>query len=138
MIISVDRRWRLQVATSFERKTRHFPDDVVPRGKQGTRGREGGNGDGTSSGGRDVNEVEDENGHKDGDGSENGSGNEGDNREEGGGEREPGNLLSGNGGGSEDARGGATPMSNQQPHSQDPTPQRDRRIMRVGVCGDTA
>ena len=34
---------------------------------------------------------------------------------EGGGKREPKNLRNGNRGGSEDARGGATPTSNQQP-----------------------
>ena len=34
------------------------------------------------------------------------------------------------GSGSEDARERATPTSNQQPQPQDPTPQRDRRIMR--------
>ena len=36
-IVSVDRWWRLQVASSFWRKTRRLPDDVVPRGEQETR-----------------------------------------------------------------------------------------------------
>ena len=45
-------------------------------------------------------------------------------------EREPGNLRNGNSDGSEDLREGATPKSNEQPKSQDPTPQRNRRIMR--------
>ena len=31
-IISADRKWHLQVASSFGRKTRRLPDDVVPRG----------------------------------------------------------------------------------------------------------
>ena len=46
-------------------------------------------------------------------------------RDEGGGDRELVNLRSGIRGGSEDARGGATPMSNQQPQPLliDPTPQ---------------
>ena len=36
-IIAVDRRWRLQVVSSFGRKTRRVPDDEIPRGEQGTR-----------------------------------------------------------------------------------------------------
>ena len=40
------------------------------------------------------------------------------------------NLPSSNKGKSEDARGWATATSNQQPEPQDPTPQRDRRLMR--------
>ena len=36
-IISVDKRWRLQVVNSFGRKTWRLPDDVVPREEQGTR-----------------------------------------------------------------------------------------------------
>ena len=40
-IISADRRWHLQVASSFTRKTQRRLIDVVPRGEQGTRdGRE--------------------------------------------------------------------------------------------------
>ena len=39
------------------------------------------------------------------------------------------NLRSGNRGGSEDARRGATPTSNQQLQPQNPMPQRDRRII---------
>ena len=38
-------------------------------------------------------------------------------------------LRSGNRGGLEDARRGATPTSNQQSQPQDPTPQLDRRIV---------
>ena len=38
-------------------------------------------------------------------------------------------LRSGSRGGSENARGRATPTGNQQPQLQDPTPQRDGRIM---------
>ena len=45
------------------------------------------------------------------------------------GEREPGNLRS-DIGGTEEPRGGPTPMSNQQPRPQEPTPQQDRCIMR--------
>ena len=41
-----------------------------------------------------------------------------DNKDEGGGEKEPGNLRSGIRGGSEDARGEATPTSNQQAQPQ--------------------
>ena len=59
-------------------------------------------------------------------GSENGRD---DNRDEDGGEREHGNLKSGIRGGSEDTRRRATPTNNQQAQPQDPTPQRDRRIM---------
>ena len=36
-ITSLDKRWRLQVASSFGRVTRRPPDDVVPRGELGTR-----------------------------------------------------------------------------------------------------
>ena len=43
------------------------------------------------------------------------SGNGDESRDEAGGEREPGNLRSCKRGGSEDARGGAAPTSNQQP-----------------------
>ena len=50
----------------------------------------------------------------------------GENRHE---NKEPGNLRSDYRGGLEDARRQATPTSNQQPHPQDPMPQRDRRIM---------
>ena len=40
-IISVGRRWRLQIASSFGRKARRRLVDVVPRGEQGTKdGRE--------------------------------------------------------------------------------------------------
>ena len=44
-------------------------------------------------------------------------------------EREPGNLRSGNRGGSEDARREVTTTSNRQPQPQDPTLQEDHRIM---------
>ena len=41
--------------------------------------------------------------------------------------------------GLKDARGGATPTTDQQPHPQDPTPQRDCHIMRrTGVQGQEA
>ena len=33
-VISVDTRLHLQVASSFGRKTRHLPDEVVPRGEK--------------------------------------------------------------------------------------------------------
>ena len=36
-IISVNRRWRLPVARSFRRKTRHLLDSVVPRREKGIR-----------------------------------------------------------------------------------------------------
>ena len=51
-IISVDRRWRLQVASSFGRKTRCLPDDGILRGKPSTRdgGEETGPGTGTRTG----------------------------------------------------------------------------------------
>ena len=65
-----------------------------------------------------------------GKGGKNGSGNADENRDEGGGEKAPRNLQSGGRRGSEDARGGVTPTSNQQPQPQGPTPQRDRRAMR--------
>ena len=87
---------------------------MVPRGEQGTR---------------DGSEYEYGNEHDSRDGSENGSVNGDKNREEDGGGRESVNLPSGNRGGSEVARVGTTPTSNQQPQPQDPTPQRDRRIM---------
>ena len=51
------------------------------------------------------------------------------NREDGGGGREPGHIRSDGRGGSEDAREGVIPTSNQQPHPQDPMSQRDRRII---------
>ena len=38
--------------------------------------------------------------------------------------------------GLEDAKEGATPTSNRQPHPQDPTPQRDRRIIRGAEAHD--
>ena len=49
---------------------------------------------------------------------------------QGGGEREPGNLRSDSRVRSEDAREGATSTSNHQSQLQDPTPERDRRVMR--------
>ena len=83
-------------------------------------------------GGGDENKNEDgsRNEKRDSDVDENRSGGGDKWREKRGGEREPGNLRSGNRGGSEYARGGATPASNQQPQLQDPTSQQDRRIMR--------
>ena len=94
-----NRRWRLQVASSFGRKTPRLPDDVVPREGQQYKasGREGGNGDGNENVGGNENGARNESGDRD------------KNREEGGREREPGNLRSGNrdvrGVRSEDARG---------------------------------
>ena len=131
-IISVDRRWRLQVASIFWRKTRRLPDDVVPRGEQRTRDEKKETGTGNRDGGGNGNEDEygNDNEHQCRDGSENVRGNRDDNRDEGGEERHTGNLRRGNKGESEDARGGAISTSNQQPQPQDPTPQRDRRIMR--------
>ena len=73
----------------------------------------------TRDGGENWSGHESRNGREDGD----------EKRDEGGGEKEPGNLRSGNRGGSEDARRRAAPTSNQQPQPQDPTPQRGRRIM---------
>ena len=46
------------------------------------------------------------------------------------GEREPGNPTSNSGGGADDAREGVMLAGNQQPQSQDPAPQRERRMMR--------
>ena len=84
---------------------------------------------GNKDGGRYGNEDEYGKEHEGRDGGENGSGNGGENIEEGRGEREPRNLQSGNRGESEDVQEGATPTNNQQSQPQDPTPQRDRRIM---------
>ena len=118
----------MQVASSFWRKTWRLIDDVVQRGEQGTRdGKEEmvtGTGAGTGTWARIGM------GTRAGMGARTGAGTGDGDRDEGGGEREPGNLQSGNRGGSEDARGGAMPTSNQQPQPQDPTPQRHRRIMR--------
>ena len=93
---------------------------MVPRREQGARG-----------GGADGNENEDGDKHAGRDGSKNGSGDK--NSQEGGGEAQPGNVPScnsGNRGGPEDARGGATQTSKQQLQPQDPTSQQNRRIMR--------
>ena len=38
IIIFVDKSWRLQIASSFGRKTRRLSNGVVPRREQGTRG----------------------------------------------------------------------------------------------------
>ena len=103
-------------------------------GQQCHQGRKGENGDGNRDAGENRGEDECGNKQEGRDGGENGSGNGngnrrengGENRDGGRGEREPGNLRSSNRGGSQDAR---TPTSNQQPQPQDPTPQRDRRIM---------
>ena len=122
--------------------------DSAPIRRCGTEGRtghqdsEGGNGDGNRNGSGDRREDEYGDGHEGRDGGEDesrnwsrsgnlsrsGSGrkNEDDNRVEGGGESEPGNLRSGNRGGSKDAKRWATPTNNQQPQPQDLTP---RRIM---------
>ena len=55
-ICNVDRRWRLRVVSSFGRKTQRLPDDIVPRGGQGTSGGRGetvtGTGVGAGTGGR--------------------------------------------------------------------------------------
>ena len=85
-------------------------------GRTGHQRREGGNGDGNRGGDEDENGKEHE------------CRDESENRDESGGEREPGNLQSGNRDGLEDARGAATPTSNQQPQPLliDTTPQRDR------------
>ena len=96
----------------------------------GHHGQEGGNGDANRNVGGDWNEDEYGKNHEGRDGGPNGSGDRDQNRDEGGGEREPGNVRSGNRGGSEGARRGATSTRNQQPQSQDPTPQRNRCIMR--------
>ena len=113
----------MKVTNSFGRKTRRLPANVVPRGDgreeaatetgmgAGTGGRTSAGMNEGRDGGENRREIGDENIH------------------EGGGEREPGNLRSGNRGGSEDSRRRATPTSNQQPQPQDPTPKRDRRII---------
>ena len=99
-------------------------------GRTGHQGREGENSDGDRDGGRCGNEHEDGDEHEGREWGENGSGNGNENREESGGEIESGYVQSGNRGGLEAARGGATPTSNQQPQPQYPTPQRNRRIIR--------
>ena len=125
--ISTDRRWRLQVASSFGHKTRRLPDDVVPRGEQGTRnGREEAitgieTGTRTRAGMSTRVGMEGRTGAGTGTRIEIG---------EGGGE--PGNLQSGNRGGSEDARGRATQTSKQQPRPQDPTPHGRKARDRIG------
>ena len=99
--------------------------DPVPARRCGTEGRrehEGwkeGNDDRNTGGGGDGREDEYGDEHEGSDGGENGSGNgSGNGREngnekinEGGGEREPGNLRSGNRGGSEDVRRWAKPTN---------------------------
>ena len=83
-----------------------------------TRGRtQDGCGDGSGDGSKSCS----------GDGNGDEDGNEDGNRDKGGVEREPRNLRNGNSDGSEDPREEATPTSNEQPKSQDPTPQRNRR-----------
>ena len=93
-------------------------------GRTWHQGRERGNGEGSGYGGEDdygdEHEGRDEGGN--GSGSGNGRENGDENREEDGGERGPGNIRSGNRGGSENARRWAMPTSNQQPQSQDPPP----------------
>ena len=93
---------------------------MLYRGGTEPYGREGRKSDGKRSG--DGNEVEDWDG--------NGGGDE--NREEYGEKREPGNLQRDIRGWAENTREEMTPTCNQQPQSQDPTPQRGRLIMRGG------
>ena len=100
------------------------------KGRRGNHGREGGNDGKNRDGGGDGNENGYVNEHEGGDEGKNRSKNGDESREEGEGERESGNLRSGNRSGSEDAREGVTPTSNQSPQPQDPTPPRDRHIMR--------
>ena len=92
-IISVARRWRLQIARSFWRKNRAPAQRCGTEGRTVYQGREGGNGDGNRDGG--GNEDEDGNEHEGRDRSENGNENGDDNRDEVGGEGGPGNLQSG-------------------------------------------
>ena len=75
-------------------------------GRTGHQGREGGNGDGNADEGGDGNKGEYGNEHKNRDRGEYRSGNGDENRDEGGAESEPGNLRSGNRGGSESATEG--------------------------------
>ena len=101
---------------------------MVPREKQGTRDEETvtGTGTGAGTGTRTRTGMSTSAGK----GARTGTRTRDETRVEGGGKRELGNLKSSNRGGSEDARRGARQTSSHKPHSQDPTPQRDRRIMR--------
>ena len=117
--------------------------ESVPVRRCGTEGRTRPQGQErrNDDGNRDKNEDEDGNGDKDRDRGENGGENRNgdDNGEKGGVERKPGNLRSDSIGGSEDATQGATLTSDQQPQSQDPTPQGDRRnVQRSRAQGQEA
>ena len=105
-------RWRLQVASSFRRKTRRLPDDIVLRREETTRPQrpEGGNGQGNRDRNGDRNGHEEMNGG--GNGGGNGSGHGSGNGSKGGVEREPRNLRCDRRGGSDDATEGVTPTSN--------------------------
>ena len=140
-IISIGRRWRLevasslgQVASSFERKIRRLPDDVVPKGEQGIRdGRREtvtgtGAGAGAGTGGRTSAAMSQRVGMRARTGAGTGRGG-----------KESGNLRIGYRGGSGDTRRGSMLTSNQSTQLQDPTPQRGRRIMlRTRVQGREA
>ena len=108
--------------------------EIVPRcdteGRTEPQGQEGGSSHGNRDEGGDGNEDEYGNQHGVRGGGESGSGSRDENRDEDGGERDSGDLRKGNRGRSEDTIRHATPTSNQQLQPQDPTPQRDRRIMR--------
>ena len=134
-IISADRKWRLQVASSFGRKTRRLPDDVVPRGEQGTKDGRDETVTGTETGGRTGRRMCTGMSTRVGMGAGTGAG-----AGEITGTRIETRMEEGESPlgtyevvieviGLEDARRRATPTSNQQPQSQDPTPQRDRRII---------
>ena len=124
-IILVDRRWRWKVASRFGRKTQSLSGDVITRREPGP-GREGGTSDGKRDRVGDGDEDEDGNGHEDRDGGGTGT------RTEKGveGRESPGTyeVIIEVG---QKTRERVTPASNQQRQSQDPTPQRDRRIMRM-------
>ena len=87
------------------------------RGEIRHQEREGRIGDRRRDGGEDGNKNEDRNGQESRDGGKNGSGNVNENKES------VNRWL-------EDMRERVTPTSDQRPQSQDPTPQRDRCIMR--------
>ena len=122
-----DRRWRLQVVSSFGRKTLRLFDDVVPRGE-------------SVKGPRDEKEEV-----MTKTGTATGTGIRTDTRTEMRIERrmdgsESGNLPSDcrdNRGVAEDAREGIAPTGNQKPQPQAPTLQRERCIMRGGQSPET-
>ena len=65
-IMSVDRKWRLRIASSFGYNTRRLPDNVVPKGEPGTRDRSDVNRDGGGDGNAKENGKKHENRDRDG------------------------------------------------------------------------